>query len=215
MPRGKLICLVGIDGAGKTTIAHLFAETLKRQVEYHYVWCNTQPWIVHGVVALSRLLKGGSDSGDAAREAIKARRPPWLRAYYALLVADYVRHVLVAVSFRLWRGHNVIADRYAFDVVVNVGIKLGWDERQIMRTVERLLRIFPQPSFLFYLDVPAKVALQRKDDVPSLDFLLVRQAIYERLAERYGMVRLDGTAPPARIVDRMIMMTEMTDDGRS
>ena len=215
MRRGKLVCLVGIDGAGKTTIGRLFAETVSGQVEYRYVWCNTQAWIVHGVVALSRLLRGGSQGGDAAREAIKARRPPWLRAYYALLVADYVRHVLVAVSFRLWRGHNVIADRYAFDVAVSVGIKLGWDERQMVRTVERLLRILPEPSFLFYLDVPAQVALERKDDVPSLDFLLARQAIYERLAERYGMIRLDGTAPPARIVERMIKMIEVTDDGRS
>jgi len=208
MHHAKFICLVGIDGAGKTTVSQTFVQNIKDKAQYRYVWGNVQPWIVHTVVTFFRFLKGSQQAGERSREQIKTRRPPWLYAYYAVLLVDYIRHVMMHIAFPLWRGQNVIADRYIYDVVLYIGIKLGWNEQRISDIIGRFQSILPKPSVLFYLDVPADIAFRRKDDVPSLDFLLERQAIFDSLAENYNMIGLDGTQPPEQIALKMIQEIE-------
>ncbi len=40
----NLICLIGIDGSGKTTLAKSFVEEAKKfGIKYKYVWGNAQP----------------------------------------------------------------------------------------------------------------------------------------------------------------------------
>jgi thymidylate kinase len=202
---GTLICVVGIDGSGKTTVGKRFTQVWKESGECIYLWSNLRPWLMRLSKGSLRMLKGGQQQGRAAAKRLKVRRSRKLRAFYSLWLADYVRYVWFRIGLPLLRGCNVVSDRYAYDVMVNMGVNLGWSHEETAANLDRLLGLLPKPAVVFYLDVPAEVSISRRPDAaPALEFLLARQAVYEALAPRYQMVRLDATRRPEQIVDEMV-----------
>ncbi len=53
-------------------------------------------------------------------------------------------------------------------------------------------RLSPRPAAAFLIDIPAEVALQRKDDIPSLDYVQRRVDYYRFLSRSQQMVVIDG-----------------------
>ena len=58
--------------------------------------------------------------------------------------------------------------------------------------LNKLQRWLPEPNLVFLADVPEEIAYQRKDDVPSIEYLKERRQRYLRIQKEYDMVRLDG-----------------------
>jgi thymidylate kinase len=61
-----------------------------------------------------------------------------------------------------------------------------------------LLKLFPQPTVVFYIKVPPELAYARKEDIPSLEFLYrtdgEKQEILKELPPD-RVIMLDGTRP--------------------
>ena len=59
--------------------------------------------------------------------------------------------------------------------------------------LDRFSRLLPRPELVFVMDVPEEIALQRKCDIPSIDYLKERRRLYLHLARKNKAVILDGT----------------------
>lgn len=196
--RGVLVCFVGIDGAGKSTLARLLMEAAsQRGIACSYVWAgfDSSFMIFKPLMALmTRSVFRGPRYMQESKTKGRVLKSARLSALYQYLaLADYTFQAALRIELPLRMGRNVVCDRYIYDLVASIGLLLDYADDTTVTVLDRVLRFLPKPDTVFLIDVPEAVAYGRKDDIVSLDSLSGRRRIYLRLAEQHSMIILDGT----------------------
>lgn len=217
----RLVCIIGTDGSGKTTLADALVERLGNAGQSaQRVWLGSDNYLMAPVRALLKLVwsrrRGtGKTAGPkpglasqrvdyaaeiARKNALAARHPIAVRVYLAFVWLDYWLQLRLK---RFWLRNLaiVVADRYLFDVVVNLGLTLGWSPAQVVRYAQTRLARVALPDVRVFLRVEAEVSMARKDDVFDIDYLRMRLSYYDAIAQAFGFTVLDGTLPIAENAD--------------
>lgn len=221
-----LICIIGTDGSGKTTLAEALVERMQVDGQKaERVWLGSDNYLMGPVRALLKLFwvrrKRGKKKDDGAavqpkpglasmrvdyaaeiaRKNAIAERYGWaVQIYLALVWFDYWLQLTIK-RFHLRNAGTIVADRYLFDVVVNLGLTLGWSPDEVVRyTMGRLARV-QQPKVRVFLRVEPEVSMARKDDVFDIDYLRMRLSYYDAIAKAFGFTVRDGTMPIAENAD--------------
>lgn len=208
---GRLICLVGIDGAGKTTVAKALAEQLgQKGVNVAYVWGRREAFVLKPAISLAKRLLREPPRSEAAGvyPLLKERRQrgifsrPFVRRLWAYAVtADYALRVSLRIRPLLRHKEIVISDRYIPDLVADLAANFGWGPQEVQRALGLpLWHLFPRPYRYIYLSVPPEVGFTRKADGTSLEYLEDRKMVYDLLAHRMGMAIIDATQPLEHVV---------------
>ncbi len=207
----KIICITGIDGAGKTTLAKTLAQTLQAQGHRSvYIYGRTYPVISRLLMTLGKrtLLNKHNEWKDYQSyhaEKKKTMKHPLLAwGYSSAIYTDYY----LQIWSKLWPyslGNTiVILDRYIYDTVISdLTVHLNYNESQTDKAIAGGLRYLPSPALTMLIDLPEDVAMKRKDDVPHLDYLRERRYWYKRLTLRPEVIKLDGELP------REVLMTQV------
>ena len=200
--RGIFICLTGIDGSGKTTLAKSLANTIieGKRFNLKYAHGSFEPFILKPLIIAGKMifLRAKNEFNDfqgyfdAKRDFSNKHRLLSL-FYQHVLFSAYFLRILRKIRIPLMFGNHIISDRYVYDSLINLGLNLGYSNKEIQRTIQRYLRSIPKPDLVFLIDVPEEVAYWRKNDLPSIDYLRQRRRIYLYLEKEYEMVILDGT----------------------
>ena len=201
------ICFVGIDGAGKTTLARAFNEKQQqtRQIEYRYFDGGAYYTYILGSIRKLAGKQGFNQENEyknvqenkpekEKREPKKSKRIR--KALYArFLLLDYALLVFVKVSLPLLMGRKISSARYVYDVAIKFKLLLGWNDAKTHAIIRRFTAVFPTPDHVFLIDIPEQVAFDRKDDVPSMSYLIERRQLYNQIMKPYVTAVLDGTRP--------------------
>ena len=197
--KGIFVCFVGIDGSGKTTQAQKLTETLNKSgIKCCYVWTRFEPKLTKPFVAIARrLFLHGKDIYSNYTDYIETKRNLsksrlLSMAYERLLLLDYFFEIFFKIKIPLMQKRVVICDRYIYDTMVDLVVDLGYSKQRLDK-IKKNLSLLPKPDLLFLLDLPEEIAYHRKGDVPSLDYLTQRRGVYLDMAEKYGMLVLDGS----------------------
>ena len=143
--RGILIAIEGIDGSGKTTLAHDLTTSLSEQ---------------HFSVVLTKE-PGGSQVGKVLREILQAQQMPLTpKAEYLLFAADRAQHFEEVIIPALQNNSMVISDRLADSSVVYQGYGRGLDINMI-KTVNHWAMNAIEPDLVFYLRISPEKARER------------------------------------------------------
>jgi thymidylate kinase len=198
-----VIAFSGLDGSGKSSqTAAARVALIRLGHEAEVVWlpitANPSVWRVSAIArrvvrrlrwaprvcGLDRKVAGGQSFLAAPGET---KRPGFLTRLWV----TYIAVVNGFAHRRLARSAEVVVfDRYVLDSVVRM--RYLWASR--FGPAARLLRwLSPTPALSFLLDVPAEVALGRKQDQWDLDQLRRQRELYIEEAARLGVVVLDGT----------------------
>ena len=87
----------------------------------------------------------------------------------------------------------IICDRYYYDVFVSLAITLSYTKSELKRKLKIFSWFYPKPDYAFLLDIPEEISFNRKNDIPSIEYLKQRRNLYIEIAKEYGMEVLDGT----------------------
>jgi dTMP kinase len=148
IPGGLLIAIEGIDGAGKTTLAHTLRDALSR---------SGTP------VNLSKEPTNGPFGAQMRASATSGRLTP--DEELRLLVLDRKQHVAELIGPALARGEVVILDRYFPSNVAYQG-SAGLDVDDLLSAND----FAPRPDLLLLLDLEPDVGLdriRRRGDKPN------------------------------------------------
>jgi len=140
LPRGVIIAFEGIDGAGKTTQAHLLVERL-RTAGWSAIYTKEPtdgPW------------------GQKIRSSAEHGRMP-LEEELAAFLEDRREHVANLLGPALGTGQIVVLDRYYFSTAAYQGAR-GADWAEIIATNESFA---PEPDLLVFLDIPVETGMER------------------------------------------------------
>lgn len=223
MPQ-RLICIIGTDGSGKTTLSDAVVDTLVKQGEpARRVWLGAESYLMKPVRGLLKAVwykrpkhKGSTKAklGDGSqrtnyaqeieRKNALAKKYSWMvRLYLSLVFADY----RLQVALKRWRNRDaktIVADRYLFDVTINCGLTLGWSPDEVVAFTSKKLSNLALPELRVFLRVEPEVSLARKDDIHDIDYLRLRFKYYEAVARAFGFETRDGTFPISRNRDWLL-----------
>jgi dTMP kinase len=197
--KGKLICFIGVDGSGKTTISREVARILReRGIKCKHTYGRLQPFILRPLTVVARKLitrKSGKDYKAYKKEKIEAVKKMKIlsKLYTTILLVDYYIQLFVRVKLPLLFGRVVICDRYVYDTVIN-DIPLESDDINTIESwINCIFNFAPKPDIVFLIDVPEEISMMRKNDIPSIEYIRERRDTYLALSRRFGMVVMDGT----------------------
>lgn len=192
-PGGRLrtVALVGIDGSGKTTQAHLLATTLADR----------------GLPASYRRNAGGRRWFGRLASAVGRRDGEHLLGRKGMLLVESVLRWLSIVRTLLRRkvtGEVAVMDRYAVCQYASIRAHAKSVRPEKLNRAERrarlAYRIFPRPDVTFLLAVDPAVAYDRIErrgyDHEEMSYLHAASAAYRALPEYPEFVVIDANGTP-------------------
>ena len=205
----RLVCIMGIDGTGKTTLARNAVAALQAQgTPAAYVYGRTVPMLSRLLMALGRaILLREHDLWQnypayAASKKQVSRRRALAWPYAASIWLDYYVQIWLKLLPHLSSQRVVVLDRYLYDTVINeLAVQLDYSPGQTEQAIERGLRLLPTPSLALLLDLPEEVAFSRKNDVPHVEYLRERRGRYLELSARPEVHRLDAGGTPQDLLE--------------
>ncbi len=212
-----LICIIGIDGSGKTTQAKLLVDWLTLQnIKANYIWSRGEVRTLRRVFLLIGRKALGTSSQKIANDiesshnyqSRKSRlmKIPIVRILWS--IATYIEHIIqinLDIRPKLQDGYCVICDRYLWDSNVDLAVLNNKDPKWLSSKLNRFMwKLIPKPDITFVIDIPHDEAQKRKDDIPSLEYVKKRAELYRYLAKCYSLIEIDGQRDIATINTKMI-----------
>jgi thymidylate kinase len=218
------VALVGLDGAGKTTVAGRLATVLDRPTAYVYMGVNAES--SNRLLPTTRLIEaikrrrrptmnpGAGRAGSPDRGSSRGLLRAPIRATLGVLrlanrIAEETYRQRIAARYRA-QGKVVILDRdFLFDFHASDIVDRG--QRSLARRLHGiyLKRFYPRPDLLLFLDAPADVLFSRKGE-GTIESLARRRDDYHAalpLVARHAVIDAtrsldDVTAEAAEIIRR-------------
>jgi dTMP kinase len=186
-PRGRLITIEGIDGAGKTTLAEALARERPELVVLR------EPGGVAVSERIRTLVKDPALSVDPRAEAL----------LYAAARAQLVHERLLPL---LESGRTVLLDRFVDSSLAYQGAGRGLGVQEIAE-LNRFATAGVTPQLTLYIRVAPALGATRRDGEDRLEqeaeaFFTAVAGAYDAIAaaEPERVVVLDGAAPPDRVL---------------
>ncbi len=178
--KGKLIVVMGVDGAGKTTLV----QNMEKCLSHLNFVCMS---IFKNPLYTNELEMVAQNNGSTRREMFSKefRNMVWKN--------DLILNTIDRVVPELENGNNVILDRY---VLCNKVYSNDEDS-----SINRILNVLPTPDLGIYLDVDPQVALSRiesrmEDKAPyeTMEGLIKNIERYKKLIkkEKYPIVYVNA-----------------------
>jgi thymidylate kinase len=158
-PPGRLVILLGPDGAGKTTLSERvcerFAGTL---LKVSSVYLGAQKPLLP-TRRLSQKIRKRLRPGGTVKVVKDVNRRQRLRGLVHIMADKWLRYV-VYVRPRLVRGEVVVLDRYFYDLrtFAHPLVRKPWIDALIMRCI-------PEPALVFSLVADPELITVRKHEL--------------------------------------------------
>jgi thymidylate kinase len=199
-----LVVFLGVDGAGKSTVAERTADKLREDGSTRVVvyWARWQPklirWlrrVISFVVRAPAYVGGNDEPVQVSRlKAGVFSRWRWIgRVYMSLALADYWLQHARRLRRLLREADFLLLDRYWYDLIVDA---VGNDPDAPQHLGDLLRRSwrrwFPRPDLIILLDVDPAVASTRKGGENPAGFLAARRKSYNEVGRLLGARVIDA-----------------------
>lgn len=193
----KLICIIGVDGVGKTTHAQKLVGRLESDgVRCKYTWFRFYHFLSLLLLAYCRLVnltvyeyKNGYKIGH--QEFYRSKIVSFL--YPLILFIDMLPMYFIKIFIPLRLGYTVICDRFVYDTLVDFMIALD-DFKIHKKAIGKLyLMLIPTNTKTIILDLNEEIIRERREDLMDDQSLKMRRRAYHQIAKDFCVPILENT----------------------
>ncbi len=185
--KGKAIAFSGIDGVGKTLYSKILAYHIMRKgLRVRTVWVKSLHTLAYILYVFLKKIGVSEQIVNPNNLVVEHFSNPVIRRLGRIWVFIEVLSItpwLVIISVYRLLGYTVVLDRYLYDFLVVVGIRIArplWFAKSI---IGRVLYSYSAKTKTIVLDAPLKTVLERRRNIEyTLSELLVQKALYRVLA---------------------------------
>lgn len=215
-----LICFSGIDGSGKTRLCKALVSELESYgVPTRYVYGRFLPVVMAPFFKISQTLalrdKDLQTHYYARRETKKhlLRDPIIFRLFvFGVLFDQMLRTLLKIYLPSILAKQVIICDRYIIDtVIMDIALSCDLDDNKVMEILRLFLRMFPRAHLVFVVDVPPRVAYERKKEILTVEVLKELSQAYLCIGKKLGVTIIDGTKKPLEL--KRLVLSELKTTG--
>lgn len=214
------VALIGMDGSGKSANINKM-KIDSEYADYKFVWVRWKPtllkpayWLLGKKVSKKKATSANAVSNNIpskntteqtklnaqynTKSGMKGKifKNPVIRSVWmALALVDYFIQFHAKTMALTVGKKNIIFDRFYLDLFVDQGINFGYTPEQIGNGVKKYQWLFPKMDEIVYIRVSPETCFMRKNDIPNMDYLQRRYAIYEHLSKGAIWVSIDGELP--------------------
>jgi len=169
MFNGLIICFLGIDGSGKSTLSrYLYKEFKQRDLDPSYTW-----WLEGEDSLLRRLFRrlGKQNLKSQSNNTLKTNGLKnkliykiFYNTYPWIVLLDYLRFTLLNITIpkKIYNKKLMIFDRFYLDVVLATYRDFNLSKSSLYKIIG-IFKIFAgTPDIIFFVDVSPETALSRK-----------------------------------------------------
>jgi len=189
--KGFLICIEGLDGAGKTTQAKILVESLRAK-GYDAIY-TAEPTRGRIGQFIKKYCLHGEKRLSSVVEAL-------------LFAADRFEHVEKEILPALASGKIVVSDRYVYSSIAYqgaAGLSLDWIRLVNQHAVK--------PDLAIFIDVEPEIVVQRLKPKKSLMENIETQRrvreVYLKLVESGELCRVDGNKAEKAVADEILSIS--------
>lgn len=198
--KGELICIIGTDGAGKTTQARNLQEYLEsRGISVKYTWGKFGSKYTKAIIEFIKQTLSLSGKDMENHESRSETKNSFLDnrvvrvTYLVYVLTAYYLQLLRRVVIPLYTNDVVICDRYVHDTIVDLMVDYEYSGDRGRQLLAILFVALPQPDRLVYIDISPEVSLERKDDIPTEQYIVDKKNAYTELLADIEVEAIDGT----------------------
>lgn len=204
--QSRLICFIGIDGSGKTTLSkNVVSRLADRNYNCVYNYGRVKPVISRLLMATGRtfFLKRPksaiyTDYTNYTREKKeKLQNKFFKKIFVSSLLIDQIIQLNYIIRLKRISGKTIICDRYIHDTIVtDIGSNLNYSSDEVVSLINFGLKFVPKPDLVFYVDIDEEIAFRRKNDVPDIEYLRERRVMYKNCSQILKFIFIDGSKSP-------------------
>ena len=181
--KGKLICIIGPDGTGKTTQANLLVKYLRQQgIDCEYKWLRFHHFFSLPVLAVARLMGLSRvetlESGEMIgyHDFCKSKLISTIYSY-ALLIDTFVFTTLKVIILMKYFGKTIICDRFIYDTLVDLIISTQNSSLLNSNIAKHYVAIIPENCLTMALSSDEKTLRKRRENIKFDKVLLQKFSI--------------------------------------
>jgi thymidylate kinase len=192
----EFICLLGVDGVGKTLHARQLKEALSQNgVRTKYVWLrfvHITTLFLLGYCRVAGLTIYEDISGISVGKHCFYKSKLVAYIYPRLLYIDLLPAYLLKIVIPRLMGQTIICDRFVFDTIIDLMIDLNNDHFHETSIGRKYLHLVPEDAKLILLDLDLELIHKRRPELAVDALLARRQGLYRKLAQTYGIPIIDN-----------------------
>jgi thymidylate kinase len=212
----RILVISGLDGSGKSAHAFkLFNELNSIDIPADYLWMRGigRIFLSLPLLALSKaigitkvhVLKNKLKVSEYNFHLFKPIRYIWPLVQF--LDSIFFTLLLIQNPLKNW-NKILIIDRSVIDTYVDASVDTK--NEKINSLFEKcMISMLPKTSCVIVLDVKEEIAMKRKNDVISIEYLIKRRRLYRRLALTYGYPLISTELPFDFVHDKISKKIKM------
>jgi thymidylate kinase/predicted nucleotidyltransferase len=187
--KGKLLCFIGVDGTGKTTIAKKFVELMtKRKVPAKYLWFRFPYFFTLSILLTARVLgltKYSNKSGYRIVEHNFGSQP--LKSLYPIvLFLDALLYYYYKIYLLTRVGFIVICDRWVPDIIIDSSIDTSNPELKHNWIGKLYGLLSSKANFQIIADASDNILETRRPETKFDPTTKVRRSLYRSYAKKHS-----------------------------
>jgi thymidylate kinase len=193
------ICIIGVDGVGKTAHADMLRDKLIDEgIKCKSTWFRFYHFLSIFLLIYCKIVgltvyetKNGQRIGR--HDFYKSRVISAL--YPFILFIDLIPMYIGKIFLPRRLGYTIICDRFVYDTLVDLMVDLNDSKVHKKDFATLYLRLAPKNAIVIHLDLDENLIRKRREDLKADSTLKLRRKLYFKMCKDLGIKTIENKKP--------------------